>query len=168
MVNFVPVLCILTSIYTLVAMAYERRRAVVYHHLSAVSGKSAVIVCVIIWVVAFAISLPTLIEFNVYEVLGPSPNTDVEDDFSNSTITLSTEQTQLVVIRQCGHVNRKRTSVLLNGVFLLCLAYVIPLILMIFYYGHIANYIINRTKTVRYINVLLLIIILWVMLTFDT
>lgn len=142
LVNFLPVQCILTSVYTLVAMSYERRRAVVQHHLPAVSSRSSLIACILIWVAALAASIPTFIEFTVFEVLEPSGDPGV------TTVVgmVSTEEPQHY--RQCGHHHHGRLSVLINGVFLLVIAYVIPLSLMLGYYGNIAIFIINKTKTV--------------------
>ncbi|ELU10918.1 hypothetical protein CAPTEDRAFT_207103, partial [Capitella teleta] len=143
LVNFLPVQCILTSVYTLVAMSYERRRAVVQHHLPAVSSRSSLIACILIWVAALAASIPTFIEFTVFEVLEPSGDPGV------TTVVgmVSTEEPQHY--RQCGHHHHGRLSVLINGVFLLVIAYVIPLSLMLGYYGNIAIFIINKTKTVQ-------------------
>ena len=125
LVNFLPVLCVTASIYSLVAMAFERHRAIATATSWQITLKMSGGICGFVWILAFLVGTPTLFEYSIHE-----------------------EREENTTHYECGSEDAPRLLVLVNGYFLLLVAYIIPLLAICINYGRLASFIIKRSRAV--------------------
>lgn len=148
LVNFLPVQCITTSVMTLVAISYERHRAIVRHHIPPLSTRSAKMVCLSIWIISLLISIPTIMEYNVFEENSDSTYIQEVNTTDSITVAVTSHQFDSVSKLQCGRQHSDKTYVLSNGLFLMAVIFVGPLCFISYYYGCIIKYICFKTQRV--------------------
>ena len=168
LVNFLPVLCITVSVYTLVAMSYERCRAIVYHDRTQISIPTAKQLCITIWIISFIITIPTIVEYKVYH-LEPDEKSGYDEDAGGdggdggvggdaAAAAATTEGWGVssaytgpgpsVEKHRCGSQGANRTLVVLNGIFLFLVSYIMPMCIMLYNYGRLAHFVLGETKKV--------------------
>ncbi|KAK6187452.1 hypothetical protein SNE40_005479 [Patella caerulea] len=118
-VNFAPILCITSSIYTLVAIAFERRRALV---LQLEPTKPIPVIAKTlptIWILSFVLCIPTIFEYKSYEFLEGN-----------------------VTRYACGRLDDDFPIIysVMNGFMIFFLSYAIPLVLILYNYSKIFVY----------------------------
>ena len=105
----------MASIYSMVAMSFDRSNAILLNADNKLTVKTASIQLAGIWILALLFSIPTLYEHSEYIV----------EENENGTIL------------GCGSNGVSYSYSVTNGVVLLMLAYVIPLAILLFNYGRI-------------------------------
>ncbi|ESO87454.1 hypothetical protein LOTGIDRAFT_166607 [Lottia gigantea] len=118
-VNVTPILLITGSIYTLVAIAFERRGALVLN-LEPPKPIPVILKSVpAIWIMSFVICIPTIFEYKEYTFLDGN-----------------------VTRYSCGRLDEHFPLVysISNGFMILIVSYVIPLILLMYNYSQIFRY----------------------------
>ncbi|XP_041364254.1 neuromedin-K receptor-like [Gigantopelta aegis] len=110
-VNFFPLFCIMVSIYSMVTISFERRRAIV---LSMDQNPMKIIKMVLpaLWIGSFAVCIPTIIEYKEFTIF---------DNVLNQTEW------------RCGSIQSSTYSII-NAFMLMFVAYIIPLVLVIINY----------------------------------
>ena len=194
LVNFLPIFVISASIFSLVAMAYERQHAIVQSSKDQVTEDQLKVIIALIWSAAFLVALPSMIEYSVYKDMiqddalqpilsryiteGVDLSTYLTETFT-STYTTSTnynntkmeadvthkssqdvtshmnlESTSESIpnienssLLKCGSVEVSTAYSVINGVYLLSLAYVVPLVLLIYHYGKLVYFIRHRAQS---------------------
>ncbi|ELT99684.1 hypothetical protein CAPTEDRAFT_217182 [Capitella teleta] len=150
LINFLPVLCITGSVYTLVAMSHERCRAIVYHTKVQISVPKSKIGCICIWFFSFLISVPSIIEYKVY-ALPDLTNSTAED--AHQTQSPYTEDPHHDDhhhdILRCGSQGIDRNFVVANGIFLLFTSYIFPMLVMFYNYGKLVHFIFKQSSRVE-------------------
>ena len=149
LIHFLPVFCITSSIYSLVAMSFERLRAIVYHKKISMTLWHAKLLCVGTWIFALCVTIPTLVEYRVYEIqrLSEAPVTlpDVKTVSLKENVSRSPE---VMVMVNCGSEGINHSFIFFNGIFLLCVSYVIPMMIMTVNYSFLAKYVLQQSKKV--------------------
>ena len=128
--NFCPIFIITSSIYILVAVSFERHRAITVPHKSQLTSKKLRILMPVLWIFAFAVSIPTLIEYSVNTIL-------VTD--GNGT------KTQL----SCGSQQTPRELSLANAIFVVVISYIVPVILLFNNYLQVALFVLRKGRQIR-------------------
>ncbi|XP_062614081.1 neuromedin-K receptor-like [Saccostrea cucullata] len=124
-VNGFPIFCITASIFTLVALSCERKHSIVHSLRPQLTLSSAKKLVVCVWILAAIVSTPSFVEYSV------------------TTVGLK----QNVTIESCGSTFH-RTFSIFNGLCVLLLAYVIPLIIMWYNYVLIIRFVMKKTSSV--------------------
>ena len=127
--NFSLIFVISSSVYTLVFVSFERYRAIIDSQESRMTYKKLTIVIVIIWALALAISIPTLLEYSVqkfYKVI----------------------ENETVLFVSCGSETTQKLG-LSNAVFVFIISYVIPVILMLKNYTQVALFVWEKGKRIE-------------------
>ncbi|KAL8576665.1 hypothetical protein ACOMHN_025140 [Nucella lapillus] len=123
-----PLLCIMVSIYTMVAISFERTHAIL--HLSSKPNKltfrAAAVQLAVIWVMSAILSLPTAYEHSQY-VVHPA-----HEDSENGT--------SIPEVLGCGSNGVSYAYRVINGVGLVFIAYVVPLVILLYNYGQILQF----------------------------
>ena len=122
LVNFLPIWCIATSIYTIMFMSIERYRSIVLSFSVQLSKRKVKYVIALTWLGAVLIGSPTIVEYHVYTAH-------------------SGNESHLA----CGSEGVTRMFSILNALMLLFICYVIPLIVICVNYGRIILFILKRT-----------------------
>ena len=101
----------MVSIYSMVTISFERRRAIVLS-MDQDPMKIIKMVLPLLWIGSFVVCIPTIIEYKEYDIFVPELN--------------HTEG-------RCGSI-RSRTYSIVNAFMLMFVAYIIPLFLVIVNY----------------------------------
>ncbi|XP_046352944.2 RYamide receptor-like [Haliotis rufescens] len=117
--NSMPIFCIVVSIYSLVAISCERRKAILLRVEPERPGHAALKIIPVIWTGAAVVIIPTVIEYSVY--------ISVSDDNNISATS-------------CASVTFSSAASISNGFVLLLTAYIIPLIFILGNYLRILNF----------------------------
>ncbi|XP_046554589.1 RYamide receptor-like [Haliotis rubra] len=117
--NVMPIFCIVVSIYSLVAISCERRKAILMRVEPMRPGHAALKIIPVIWMGAAVLIVPTALEYSVY--------ISVSDDV-NITAT------------SCASVTFSSAASITNGFVLLLIAYIIPLVFILGNYWRIINF----------------------------
>ncbi|XP_061196695.1 neuromedin-K receptor-like [Saccostrea echinata] len=125
-VNGFPIFCITASIFTLVALSCERKHSIVHSLRPQLTLTTSKKIVVSVWVLAGIVSTPSFVEYSV------------------TTVGLKKN----VTIESCGSTFH-RTFSIFNGLCVLLLAYVIPLIIMWYNYVLIIKFVMKKTSSVR-------------------
>ncbi|XP_041364996.1 neuromedin-K receptor-like [Gigantopelta aegis] len=122
-VNFFPLFCIMVSIYSMVTISFERRRAIV---LSMDQNPMKIIKMVLpaLWIGSFVVCIPTIIEYNEFLTINPLTN---ETDW------------------RCGSIQSNVYSQT-NAFMLIFVAYIIPLFMVVINYIVIIKFIWKKCK----------------------
>ena len=110
-----PLVCIMSSIYSMVAMSFDRSNAILLNANRKLTVKTAAIQLAGIWVLSVLFSVPTMYEHSEYVI----------EENENGTIL------------GCGSNGVSYTYSVTNGVVLLMLAYIIPVAILFVNYGRI-------------------------------
>ncbi|XP_005094654.1 neuropeptide FF receptor 2-like [Aplysia californica] len=114
-VNFCPLMCIMASIYSMVAISFERKRAIIVSTAARPTILVALKIIPAIWGLSFVFCIPTMYEYSAFQ-----------EPLENGTS-----------ITRCGSNGVSWTYTVLNGVALVMLAYIVPLTLLLLNYGSI-------------------------------
>ncbi|KAL5019200.1 hypothetical protein ScPMuIL_004922 [Solemya velum] len=126
-VNSFPVLCITSSIYTLVGISFERRKAIAESSKPQWTLRKVSQFISLIWLFSTLVSVPTMVEYSVAEIY---------DNERNSSYL------------SCTNIKVPRLFSLFNGISILCVSYIIPLIFMWFNYLKLAWFVWKKSKEV--------------------
>ena len=110
-----PLVCIMSSIYSMVAMSFDRSNAILLNANRKLTVKTAAIQLAGIWVLSVLFSVPTMYEHSEYVI----------EENENGTVL------------GCGSNGVSYTYSVTNGVVLLMLAYIIPVAILFVNYGRI-------------------------------
>ena len=128
MVNVGPIFIISSSIYTLVCISFERHRSIIdLHGREENFQKVKVLICVI-WLSAFVVSVPTLLEYSVLTICNKGGNI--------SEIHLS-----------CGS-QKSHNFALFNAILVFFVSYFIPVILIFRNYLNIALFLWKQSRRI--------------------
>ncbi|XP_052818392.1 neuromedin-K receptor-like [Mya arenaria] len=130
MVNFTPVLIITTSIYTLVCVSFERKRAIQETHKQQMTFAALYKIVPSLWLFGLLISLPTLLEYRVNHIL--------VDEGNSTRIGLS-----------CDSSHMEFSYSMTNAIFLVTVAYIVPVIIMFKNYIEVANFVWKKSKQIQ-------------------
>ena len=142
-----PIFCITSSSYSLVSMAVERYRAICLTD-GKISFGQAKVINVSIWILSVIVSIPTAFEYTVYlsRFDLPGNQTEAEYRYPADPSTLELNGTHnFTYINVCGS-SLKQTYGISNGVFLLLMAYIVPLVTICVCYFRLIMFIIRQTK----------------------
>ena len=128
MLNFSTVFVITTSIYTLVVVSFERRRAIIDNNRDKVTLSSLKKIIPLIWLFGFLVALPTLLEYDV------------------NTVTLEINDNTTKTIISCGSQHMPHRYSLINALFVILISYLIPMVLMFRNYIDLALYLSKKIK----------------------
>ena len=157
LVNALPIFVISASVYSLVAMSYERQKAITQSEAS-INKHNVKYIIIVIWVTSFTLMIPTLIEYTVYEetiveTLDLSTNvaaTESSQYVSDIPINITdTSYTTITKLLKCGSNAFTRTLSIINGSFLLMFSYMIPLIALGYNYSKLIYFISKQSKISR-------------------
>ncbi|XP_074653694.1 QRFP-like peptide receptor [Tubulanus polymorphus] len=127
-VNALPIFCITSSVYCMIAIAYERYCATV----RALDASKRLTTCqaratiAVIWVGAVLISSPTVYEYHVYDKW--------IDNASHAT---------------CGNEGRSRLFVIGHAFFILFSTYIIPLVVIVWLYVNVIRFFCRKGSEVE-------------------
>ncbi|XP_013418446.1 RYamide receptor [Lingula anatina] len=125
-VNALPLVCIMTSIYSMVAVSWERRRAIIRMDLPQMPYFTAIKLSLLFWLLAIVLSIPTFIEYKKTTVWEGNQSYGV-----------------------CGRDrNITREYAIANGFFLLFIAYVIPSVVILTNYVMLAMFLWKKSHQV--------------------
>lgn len=163
-VTSLPLFCITASIYSLVAMAIERYRAICTTAgiMNLVTAKK---IMALIWVWSLLVIIPTTVEYAVFKEYYTPSTTNITEKLTSGMTTENsvaltplggeegpgkinttlTPETELPFIRVCGNTQGLVYG-LINGTFLIIVAYIVPLFIIIVCYGKVGYFIIIKTK----------------------
>ena len=129
-INFFPIVVITTSIYTLVAVSFERRQVMMSHQVQGqrISNRVLGLSILAIWVLGLGVSAPFIFEYTVQE----------EEASGNQTEALN----------HCGSQYTETFS-LVNAVFVFTMSYGIPVILLSKNYIDLAKFVWEKGKWIR-------------------
>ena len=130
MVNFSNVLVITISIYTLVVVSFERRRAIIVSNRAKVTFSSLNKIIPLIWLFGLLVSIPTLLEYAV------------------NTVTLEINDNTTKAILSCGSQHMTPIYSLINAMFVILISYLIPMALMFKNYIDLALYLSKKIKQI--------------------
>ncbi|CAG5117668.1 unnamed protein product [Candidula unifasciata] len=122
LVNFSPLVCVMASIYSMVAVSFERKQAIVVTQHRKTTMTQAVLVVPIIWLLSLIFCIPTIHEYTQYV-----------EDTGNGTLII-----------RCGSHGVSRTFSIINGIGILLLAYIVPLVILVVNYGSIVLFFRSR------------------------
>lgn len=125
-INGFPILCITSSIFTLVAVSFERKQSIVHSLGPQLTLGTCRKLVIAMWVGAFLVATPSFVEYDVI------------------TIPLSHNET----MESCRSTFSSTLSIF-NGLCVLLLSYVIPLIIMWYNYFLIIKFVMRKTSTVQ-------------------
>lgn len=125
-INGLPVLCITSSIFTLVAVSFERKQSIVNSLGPQMTLDTCRKLVIAMWVGAFLVATPSFVEYTVI------------------TIPLSHNET----MESCRSTFSSTLSIF-NGLCVLLLSYVIPLIIMWYNYFLIIKFVMKKTSTAQ-------------------
>ncbi|XP_011418423.2 substance-P receptor [Magallana gigas] len=125
-INGFPILCITSSIFTLVAVSFERKQSIVHSLGPQMTLGTCRKLVIAMWVGAFLVATPSFVEYDVI------------------TIPLSHNET----MESCRSTFSSTLSIF-NGLCVLLLSYVIPLIIMWYNYFLIIKFVMRKTSTVQ-------------------
>lgn len=125
-INGFPILCITSSIFTLVAVSFERKQSIVYSFRPQITLSTCRKLVVSMWVLAAIVATPSFVEYTV------------------KTVTLRGN----VTAESCSSTFTTNYSIL-NGLCVLLLAYVAPLIIMWYNYAIIIRFVMKKTSSVN-------------------
>ena len=130
-INFFPIVVISSSIYTLVAVSFERRQVMMSHTVQGqrISNRVLAVAILAIWAVALGVSAPSLFEYTVREI----------EASGNQTAE---------TIMSCGSQFTETYS-LFNAVFVFAMSYGIPVILLSKNYLNLAQFVWEKGKWIR-------------------
>lgn len=131
-VNFTPIFVISSSIYTLVGISFERRRAIVDSYKPQITYSTLCKIIPALWIFGVLVSIPTLFEYDVSVVMMEHAGSGL-----NSTHILS-----------CKSQMNSIYSIT-NAVFLALISYILPVILMLKNYLHVALFVWDTGKSMR-------------------
>ncbi|XP_076452789.1 pyroglutamylated RF-amide peptide receptor-like [Babylonia areolata] len=114
-----PLICIMASIYSMVAISFERTQVILITRSNKLTIRRTVILLAVLWIFAVVFALPTAHEHSVY----------VRDRKENGTTILG-----------CGTDGVSYEYSVVNGVWLLFVAYLIPLVILLVNYWRILRY----------------------------
>lgn len=129
-VNFSPIFIITSSIYTLVCVSFERKRAITASQESQMTFRKLTILVPMTWVFAFTISFPTLMEYSV------------------NSIEISTDNGTKAQL-SCGSQHMSSSYSVLNAVFVAVVSYLFPVMMMFKNYFHVAVFVLKQGRRVR-------------------
>ena len=129
-INFFPIVVISSSIYTLVAVSFERRQVMMSHHFHRQRISNRVLVGAIfaIWIISLGVSTPSLIEYTVQEI-------KASDNERRTHLSCGSQFTQ--------------TLSLINAIFVFTMSYGIPVILLSKNYLNLAKFVWAKGKWIR-------------------
>ncbi|KAK7112215.1 hypothetical protein V1264_011699 [Littorina saxatilis] len=105
----------MSSIYSMVAISFDRTQAIVLNADKKLSFRTAAIQLAIIWSLSTVFAIPTIYEHREYVLV----------------------QNENKTILGCGSYSVSYDYSVINGVFIIMVAYVIPLAILLFNYGRI-------------------------------
>ncbi|KAL8584969.1 hypothetical protein ACOMHN_043605 [Nucella lapillus] len=118
-VNACPLLCIMASIYSMVAISFDRSSAIVLNTQLPLTIRSAMLQLTLIWGVSGLLCVPTLYEHGQF------------------VVKEGVNGTEEGLILACGSHGVSPLFSLLNGLGLLLAAYLLPLLILMVNYGRI-------------------------------
>ncbi|CAC5409637.1 unnamed protein product [Mytilus coruscus] len=121
-----PVLCITSASYTLATMAFERRNCIVDSLKTQITNKHCKVIIPCVWVIAFLAATPTIIEFQVVD-------------------QQRTEGNQTEIHQACNSDMVPRAFVIGNGIMLLFVTYIVPLVIILYNYSRIIHFVVQQT-----------------------
>ena len=137
LVHFSPIFIISNAVYTLVCLSYERHGTIIETGDSRMKFKTLAVLLVFIWLFAFVISLPTLLEYSVHTVETVEHiliHDRIEDKVTSHLVCAS---------------DMSYRYALLNAIFVVLISYVVPVTLMTRNYLEVAMYVWKKGRSVR-------------------
>ncbi|XP_071129348.1 neuropeptide Y receptor type 2-like [Mytilus edulis] len=121
-----PILCITSASYTLATMAFERRNCIVDSLKTQITNRHCKFIIPSVWVIAFLAATPTIIEFQVVD---------------QQTI----EDNKTEIHQACNSDMVPRAFVIGNGIMLLFVTYIVPLVIILYNYSRIIYFVVQQT-----------------------
>nr|XP_006823631.1 PREDICTED: neuromedin-K receptor-like [Saccoglossus kowalevskii] len=131
LVTSLPIFFIGSAAYTLTMLSWERYRAIVETTKKQLTFHDSKFYVAGLWIASFIVIIPTLIEYNVLEVI---------DTTSNDTNT---------TVVSCSMAETSRMFTIVNVVFVTVTIYVLPLIIITINYTRVAMYINRMSKRIN-------------------